>query len=106
MPILDPSRYPANWDATSRRIRFGRANNRCECTGQCGHAHEGGRCAALNHQAHPITGSRVVLTVAHLDQTPENSSDDNLLAMCQLCHNRLDGPYRAERRRARSAAKD
>jgi hypothetical protein len=37
----------------------------------------------------------VVLTVAHLDHTPENNTDDNLMAMCQKCHNRLDAAHRA-----------
>jgi hypothetical protein len=43
---------------------------------------------------HPITDSIVVLTVAHLDHTPENCADDNLKAMCQRCHNRYDMPMR------------
>lgn len=30
--------------------------------------------------------TRVVLTVAHLDHTPENCADDNLAALCQRCH--------------------
>lgn len=33
---------------------------------------------------------RCVLTVAHLDQTPENNDMDNLKALCQRCHLRLD----------------
>ena len=34
--------------------------------------------------------SLVVLTVAHLDHTPENCDDANLRAMCQGCHLRYD----------------
>lgn len=37
---------------------------------------------------------RIVLTVAHLDHTPENCADENLLHMCQGCHNRYDAPTR------------
>jgi glyoxylase-like metal-dependent hydrolase (beta-lactamase superfamily II) len=28
----------------------------------------------------------IVLTIAHLDHTPENCADDNLKALCQRCH--------------------
>lgn len=38
---------------------------------------------------------RVVLTVAHLDHTPENCDPDNLRAWCQRCHNAYDAPMRA-----------
>lgn len=30
--------------------------------------------------------TRVVLTVAHLDHTPENCDESNLAALCQRCH--------------------
>lgn len=36
------------------------------------------------------TGSKVVLTVAHLNHTPEDCADDNLKAMCQGCHLHYD----------------
>jgi 5-methylcytosine-specific restriction endonuclease McrA len=29
---------------------------------------------------------KIVLTIAHLDHTPENCADENLLALCQRCH--------------------
>lgn len=32
----------------------------------------------------------VVLTIAHLDHTPENCDDENLKAWCQRCHLRYD----------------
>jgi hypothetical protein len=92
MPI-DYKHYPPNWHAISRRIRFERAANRCEW------------CGAANHQPHPVTGSMVVLTVAHWpDDEPMNCADENLHALCQLCHNRLDAPARAaSRARTRGA---
>jgi hypothetical protein len=92
MPI-DYKHYPPNWHAISRRIRFERAANRCEW------------CGAANHQPHPLTGSHVVLTVAHHpDTNPMNCADDNLHALCQRCHNRLDAPARAaSRARTRDA---
>jgi hypothetical protein len=113
MPIREENRarYPKDWKAISLRIRNERAGGRCECVGECGDDHAGdGRCLALNYELHPYTGSKVVLTVAHLDHTPENCGDDNLKAMCQRCHNRYDMPMRragmAERARAKMAAAD
>lgn len=44
-------------------------------------------------------GSRIVLTIAHLDHTPEHNSPDNLRALCQRRHNRYDAKHRAETRR-------
>jgi 5-methylcytosine-specific restriction endonuclease McrA len=69
--------YPANWKEISLRIRE-RAGGKCEF------------CGAENYKPHPITGSRVVLTVAHLDHNPQNCSDANLKALCQRCHLRYD----------------
>jgi hypothetical protein len=87
MPIRpeNKARYPKNWKQISERIRIERAQGRCE------HIVENGtRCAAINGQPHPLTGSKVVLTVAHLDHVPENCADENLKAMCQRCHLRYD----------------
>jgi hypothetical protein len=77
MPI-DYSRYHPDWKAISRRIRFQRAGNRCEW------------CGAENYQPHPVTGSRVILTVAHLDHDILNNDDENLAALCQRCHLNYD----------------
>lgn len=96
MPIRpeNKARYPKDWPAISRRIRE-RAGNKCEW------------CLAENGKPHPITGSIVVLTVAHLDHTPENVADNNLKALCQRCHNTYDAPMRRagikSRARARAA---
>lgn len=112
MPIRPENRdrYPADWPEISRRIRHERAEGRCECDGRCGrpaHRLDIGRCQAVNGQRSPLTGSRVVLTVAHLDHTPENCADDNLMAMCQGCHLSYDRDHHAETRarvRAEEAA--
>lgn len=121
MPIRPENRdrYPPSWREISARIRFGRAESRCECEGECGHDHalesawgsaSGKRCEATHGHAHPETGARVVLTVAHLDFTPENCADENLKAMCQRCHNAYDAPERRRgilaRFRARAAVGD
>lgn len=100
MPIRpeNRARYPSDWRAISARIRFDRAGNRCECAGECGDDH-GDRCDAINRQPHPVTGSIVVLTVAHLDHVPEHVSDENLRAMCQRCHLRYDARHHADNAR-------
>jgi hypothetical protein len=92
MPIRpeNRNRYPSNWHETSLRIRTIRAAGRCECTGECGRGTHTGRCPNRNGQPAYGTGSRVVLTVAHLDHTPEHSDDANLRAMCQGCHLHYD----------------
>lgn len=96
MPIKpeNRSRYPRDWKQISARIRFERAASRCECEGECGINHDG-RCAAEHGNPNPMTGSKVVLTTAHLDHTPENCGDHNLKAMCQRCHLRLDRDHHA-----------
>lgn len=76
MPIRPENRkrYPPSWSEISQRIRFDRAQGRCECEGECGHDHADdpsiydfdGRCEAVHGEPHPVTGSDVVLTVAHL----------------------------------------
>lgn len=92
MPIRpeNKSRYPKDWKLRSRFIRFYRARNRCEW------------CGCQNWHAHPVTGSRVVLTAAHVhDHRPEAAQLLNLAALCQRCHNRHDIKHRARRRKTR-----
>ena len=110
-------RYPDDWPEIRRRILERSRDDaqedtrsiifpeRCECTGMCG-AHEH-RCERRNHE--PIPGTAllddskpVILTVAHLDHTPENCDDANLRAMCQRCHLRYDAPRKARERRERA----
>lgn len=97
MPIRpeNRARYPRDWPAISARIRE-RAGDRCECEGECGRGTHAGRCP--NRQGEPAygTGSRVVLTTAHLDHTPENCADDNLRSMCQGCHLHYDREHHAQ----------
>jgi hypothetical protein len=92
MPFIRQN-YPADWEAISQRIRFERAGNRCECRGECGGHDE--PCVAINGQAHPVTGSKVVLTVMHLDHNTGNNEDSNLMAGCQRCHLTYDAAYHA-----------
>lgn len=93
MPIRPENKklYPPDWKKISLRIRFERARGECECTGQCGTHH--GHCGATNYEPNPRTGSRVVLTVMHLDHDPTNCTDDNLMAGCQSCHLAYDAAH-------------
>jgi hypothetical protein len=124
MPIRPENkyRYPPNWYEISQEIRR-RADHKCEwCgvpNGELGGRSPGGKW----HKARPLgnygLGSsglvwpnegdwawcegwdkmlrivRIVLTVAHLDHTPENCDPENLKCLCQRCHNRYDAPHRA-----------
>lgn len=133
------ARYPKDWKAISLRIRE-RAGNCCEqCRAENGRliyrgshwmrpawryandsAHMPSRCAFDGSElpgtswddfdarrGDPVV---VVLTVAHLDHTPENCADDNLRAWCQRCHNAYDAPMRKagikERRTSSKAISD
>lgn len=89
MPIKpeNRARYPKDWKAISLRVRA-EAGNRCE--GSPAYPD----CRARTGRPHPVTGSKVVLTVAHLDHTPENCARENLKAWCQRCHNTYDAATR------------
>jgi hypothetical protein len=91
MPIRPENRdkYPPDWRKISQRIRVERAQGRCECTGECGRDHGGGRCPRQAGTDLP-TGGRIVLTVAHLNHDPSDCSNENLRALCQRCHLQLD----------------
>lgn len=95
MPIRPENkhRYPPDWALRSRFVRFVRAKNRCEW------------CGAQNYKPHPVTGSKVILTTAHIyDDRPEAAGLLNLAALCQRCHNRHDMTRRARGRKARRNA--
>ena len=97
MPIRpeNRNRYPADWREISQRIRFVRAQRRCECEGECGRGTHTGRCPNIHGQPAYGTGSKVVLTVAHLNHTPEDCRDENLRAMCNGCHLHYDKEHHA-----------
>ncbi|MFD7616608.1 hypothetical protein [Streptomyces sp. NPDC059802] len=98
MPIRpeNRARYPKDWPEISAGIRFGRANRRCECLGECGRDTHAGRCPNMHGGLAYGTGSQVILTVAHLDHTPENCAPENLRAMCQGCHLHYDRDHHRE----------
>lgn len=123
--MMRRERYPENWDRISLAIRE-RAEQRCECTGECGAPHVG-RCDAPNgaridrHSFLPwrwerhvcdemcitskrCTGVRVILTVSHVDHVETNNDPGNLRALCQRCHLQLDAGDNLARRRERENA--
>lgn len=82
---MDRASYPVDWEVRSRFVRFVRARNRCEW------------CDAANGQPHPITGSIVVLTTAHVfDMDHGACSLLNLAALCQRCHLNHDRRHHTE----------
>lgn len=97
MPIKPENkhRYPKDWREISLAIKS-RAEWRCECNGECGRGTHDGRCPNVHGGAAYGTGSKVVLTTAHLDHTPENCGPENLKAMCQGCHLHYDKEHHAE----------
>ena len=115
MPIRpeEKARYPRDWPAISLRIRA-RAGHRCEWSG-CG-APNGTTVLRLRTDPETYLAEgepdlrgtepgdwypvKIILTVAHKDHTPENCADDNLVALCQLHHLRLDAKHHAQTARA------
>lgn len=74
MPI-DYTKYPPNWRTEIVPRIKERDGNQCKF------------CEIPNYTVKP-NGTRVILTVAHLDHDSENHdvSDDRLAALCQACH--------------------
>lgn len=121
MPIRpeEKARYPKDWPQISERIRR-RAGGKCEFCGVqnyelgkrfSGHWHraepkgDGPRDAPRTDDIFPCRFGdsviwarpiRIVLTVAHLDHTPENCGDENLKALCQRCHLAYDAKHHAK----------
>lgn len=87
MPIKpeNKGRYPKDWKTKIRPDILKRANNKCEF------------CGIENYSIRE-NGSRVVLTIAHLDHIPEHCDYSNLRALCQKCHNNYDKEHRKETR--------
>lgn len=90
MPIRpeNKDKYPKNWAAIRAQILL-RSHQQCE--GSPAYP----SCRALNHVPHPVTGSKVVLTIAHLDHDPTNNEPNNLRAWCQRCHVTYDAAHHA-----------
>lgn len=133
MPIRPENRgrYPKDWKAISLSVREA-AGWKCEVcaapNGQTIARSVGGASYMLEHgqvydaatgeflgfargSEYPVDRFvKVVLTVAHLDHTPENCERENLKAMCQRCHLTYDAQHHArnasQTRRSRLASGD
>lgn len=136
MPIRpeNKDRYPKDWHEISRSVRD-RAGQVCEecgiANGALGARRNDGAfmpamptgdnglaltwpkpgelawCGSHETGCARLKIVRIVLTVAHLDHTPENCALSNLKAWCQRCHNRYDARTRAagiKRRRLEALA--
>jgi len=92
MPIKKEKKilYPKNWKKISNRIRFERAESRCECVGECGLHTTTGRCIEKHNESAQYAKGKVILTVAHLCHDESCVVEKHLKAMCQRCHLRYD----------------
>lgn len=130
MPIRpeNRARYPKEWPLISDGVRA-RAKNRCEWPG-CGVQNgsvgywRGDKFVKTQpngdrrrrDREYPVPGTsitvggvarriiRIILTVAHLDHTPENCDPANLKCWCQRHHNRYDAKMRTEGKLQRARA--
>lgn len=100
MPVKPENRrrYPPGWRVLSEG-RKESAGWRCEGSPKYPD------CRAAHGEPHPVTGSTVVLTLAHLDHVPENCAPENLKVWCQRCHLTYDAPHHAANAAATRAAK-
>lgn len=118
MPI-DYKKYPKDWKRVIRPRILERADNCCEfCAknNQIVRNHTIGfrdknddwneiDCSiqgdvdAEDAEAEGYKMVKIILTIAHIDHDITNNSDDNLAALCQRCHNRLDIKDRVKNRK-------
>lgn len=90
MPIsaANAALYPPDWDAIALRVKVEQG---WRCAGSPAYPD----CRAAHGEEHPVTGSKVVLTVAHRDHNPSNYVRQNLVAWCQRCHVTYDADHHA-----------
>lgn len=119
MPI-DYSKYPDNWKTEIRPKILRRAGGRedkpevgakCEKCGKRNYSvvSVSGEFKNNSYRAAQMTktlnggGKIVVLTIAHInDPDPMNCAEDNLMALCQKCHNGHDAEMRAKNRKKKN----
>ena len=95
MPIKpeNAKRYPHNWKDIRAAV-LQRAGNRCEGSPMFPD------CRAKNGEPHPVTGSMVVCTTAHIDHDDLETTDINrLLFLCNRCHLTMDAKQHAQNAR-------
>lgn len=111
MPIKpeNAARYPSNWKEIRNAV-LERAGHRCEWCGVLNHSRGmRDRFGTFHNADQAFTPQellylfgdttmkviRIVLTIAHLDHTPENCDPKNLAALCQRCHCGYDAQHHA-----------
>lgn len=87
MPIRpeNKARHPKNWKALTTKLKKA-AGNKCEI------------CGARQGEPHPLTGSKVILQVMHMNHVIEDLADSNLKVGCQRCHLRHDEKFHRKNR--------
>ena len=96
MPIKpeNRARYPKDWKQIRERI-LERAGNACEGSPAFPDCRiPNGTMRVNGGGEHNVT--RIVLTIGHLDHTPENCDATNLRAWCQRCHLNYDAKHHAQ----------
>lgn len=101
----DYKQYPDNWKWLSRQI-VADAGNKCELC----HAPNGAFIQRIKDAEYPWYKientkpedkfTKVVLTVHHINHDKKDSTKQNLIALCQKCHLRLDLAHHMKNRRA------
>lgn len=116
MPF-DRKKYPANWNEIRARI-LERDGHKCKfCGVPDRYVRVGEDVIAPNGSDHFYAGENyaagigpkpavIVLTIAHIENPdPMDCRDENLAALCQRCHNRLDMPMRQSNARKTRAVR-
>ncbi|ABW31120.1 hypothetical protein [Acaryochloris marina] len=105
MPMIR-ARYPDNWDEIALQVKDAADWCCTECGKPCRKPgvewlHFSFWLMITHPEWFPITSEReeqkpqrFTLTVAHLDQDPQNNHPDNLKALCAPCHLKFDAPFR------------
>lgn len=95
--------YPKNWEEIARKVKE-EAQWKCEeCGRECRRQGESlnefidrvvapVHCKESYDLLHEITDkpTRFVLTTAHINHIPSDCSRSNLIALCSVCHCRMD----------------
>lgn len=102
----DYKKYHPEWKEIVIAIKK-RAQNCCELCGAIngtfiwrytGHPQSWCLCEKDTKHTFPGKVTKVVLTVAHVDQDITNNNPWNLMALCQRCHLKIDLPWKIKNR--------
>lgn len=101
--MIDYSLYPKNWKTEIRPAILERDKHCCKFCGVKNYSiiHRFGKgkeewCywpEGMESEAWSLDGlksTKIILTIAHLDQDKENNDYENLAALCQKCHLGID----------------